>query len=413
MPQPAGPDHDQRLKVLLKEFFEAFFLCFFPTWGERFEFIDIDWLDKELFLAPPQGEKRQLDLVAKLRLRPGAPPPRAGVTDLVALVHVELESRASTLAFRPRMFDYYIQLRRDTGLPVLPIALFLRVGLNGVGWDAYEEYFWEQRIIRFEYAYVGLPALDGEPYAMGENLLGVALSALMRLPADRQAELYAEGLKRIAVSEENDYRRFLLAECLEAYAEFDEAQKERLQALLHTESYREVEPLMKTTYERGIQVRERDRTGIQGERRSALRQMEAKFGPLSAKVKQQLEALSPEALAQLQLDLLKAQTLEELRLEDKPESFANDAGSRPKQTFVEHACDGTNPALAEMWKIPASTRDQSWIGMGVPPGSDPSMDGSPPVDHSGCPSVSTTHDRRSPKWPMLNEPRTPPISDRP
>ena len=38
-----------------------------------------------------------------------------------------------------------IQLRRDTGLPVLPVALFLRVGLrvglDGVGWDAYEEHF--------------------------------------------------------------------------------------------------------------------------------------------------------------------------------------------------------------------------------------------------------------------------------
>ena len=95
----------------------------------------------------------------------------------MALVHVELESRASTPAFRPRMFDYCMQLRRDTGLPVLPIGLFLRVGLDGIGWDAYEEHFWEQRIIRFEYAYLGLPALDGEQCATGENLLGVALSA--------------------------------------------------------------------------------------------------------------------------------------------------------------------------------------------------------------------------------------------
>ena len=209
------------------------------------------------------------------------------------------------------MFEYYFQLRRDTGLPVLPIALFLRVGLDGIGWDAYEEHFWEHRIVRFDYAYVGLPALDGEPYATGENLVGVALSALMRLPADRRAELYAEGLKRIAGSGENDYRRFLLAECLEAYAELDESQKERLQALLHAEAYREVEPLMKTTYERGIE------RGIeQGERRSALRQMEAKFGPLTAKVKQQVEDLSSNALAQLQLDLLNAQSLEELRLDD-------------------------------------------------------------------------------------------------
>ncbi len=38
------------LKVLLKEFFEAFFTGFFPTWAARFEFAEIDWLDKELFL---------------------------------------------------------------------------------------------------------------------------------------------------------------------------------------------------------------------------------------------------------------------------------------------------------------------------------------------------------------------------
>ena len=59
------------------------------------------------------------------------------------------------------------------------------------------------------------------------------------------------------------------------------------------------------------------RSGIrQGEQRSALRQLEAKFGPLSANVKQRVEALSPEGLAQLQIDLLQAQSLKELRLQD-------------------------------------------------------------------------------------------------
>ena len=236
------------------------------------------------------------------------------------------------------MFDYYIQLRRDTGLPVLPIALFLRVGMDGKGWDVYEEHFWERRIVRFEYAYVGLPGLEAEEHATGENLLGVALSALMRQPAERRAELYAEGLKRIAGSGENDYRRFLLAECLEAYADLDESQKERLEALLQTEAYQEVEPLMKTTYERGIEqgieaasnkasnrassaassgIEQGIEQGIElGERRSALRLMEAKFGPLTPEVKRQVEALSPEGLARLQLDLLEARVLEELHLDD-------------------------------------------------------------------------------------------------
>ncbi|HEX4073005.1 MAG TPA: DUF4351 domain-containing protein [Planctomycetaceae bacterium] len=64
---------------------------------------------------------------------------------------------------------------------------------------------------------------------------------------------------------------------------------------------------MKTTYERGIE---------QGERRLTLRLLDAKFGPLSPNVKQQVEALSPERVSRLQLDLLKAQSLEELHLDD-------------------------------------------------------------------------------------------------
>lgn len=85
--------------------------------------------------------------------------------------------------------------------------------------------------------------------------------------------------------------------------------------MLHAEAYREVEPLVKTTYERGIE-HGIERGIVQGGRRAALRQLEVKFGPLTPKVKQQVEALSPAALAQLQLDLLKAQSLEELSLSD-------------------------------------------------------------------------------------------------
>jgi hypothetical protein len=305
MPEPAPADHDQRLKVLLKEFFEQFFRCFFPAWAERLDFGELTWLDKEVFLAPPQSERRQLDLVARLRVRPDAPPP-VDPTELLTLVHVEVESRESAQALRPRMFEYYVQLRRDTGLPVLPIGLFLRVGLEGIGWDAYEEHFWEHRLLRFEYAYVGLPALDAERYAAGEHLVGVALSALMRVPPERRAELHAEALKRIALSGENDWRRFLLAECLEAYGQLDVDQLRRLEALLATGPYQEARPLMLTTFERGK---------IEGRRELVLRQLEKRFGPLSPAVKQRLEALSAEQVDQLGLDFVNAQSLRDLGLE--------------------------------------------------------------------------------------------------
>jgi hypothetical protein len=312
MAAAATPDHDQRLKVLLKEFFEQFVLCFFPVWAVRFDFAELTWLDKEVFLAPPQGEKRQLDLVVRLRVRPDAPPPQGDIAELVALVHIEVESRESVQPLRPRMFEYYVQLRRDSQLPVLPIGLFLRVGLDGIGWDAYEEYFWEHRLLRFEYAYVGLPGLDAEPYVTGEHLLGVALSALMRVPAQRRAELHAEALKRIALSQENEWRRFLLAECLEAYADLDETQRQRLTDLLTGERFKEARPLMVTTYERG-----KLEGKLEGQRETALLQLQAKFGPLSAEVKRRVESMSPEQLRQLLLGLMNSpSSLKELCLED-------------------------------------------------------------------------------------------------
>ncbi len=129
----------------------------------------------------------------------------------------------------------------------------------------------------------------------------------MRVPAERRAELHAEALQRIARSGDNDWRRFLLAECLEAYSQLDEAQKQALQALLNSEAFKEAKPLMMTTFERGH---------IEGERKMALLLLEEKFGPLPPTVKERVAALSPEQLHQLMRDFVKAQTLKELNLED-------------------------------------------------------------------------------------------------
>ena len=55
----------------------------------------------------------------------------------------------------------------------------------------------------------------------------------------------------------------------------------------------------------------------QGHRRTTLQKLlEARFGPLSPGAQQRLESLSPEQLEALTLALLKAQSLEELGLED-------------------------------------------------------------------------------------------------
>jgi hypothetical protein len=208
------------------------------------------------------------------------------------------------------MLSYYEQLRRRHGLPVLPIALYLRVGLSGIGWDDYEEKYWDHLLVSFEYAYVGLPALDGEQYVAGEHLLGVALTALMRVPPARRAAVHAEALRRLAETHENEYRRHLLLDCLEAYATLDEAQAQELGMLLRTERYQRAQAMAVTTFEKGLQQ------GLQSWRTALQKQLEARFGPLSVSARERLGGLGPERLEALTLELLKAQSLQELGLED-------------------------------------------------------------------------------------------------
>src|SRR5438270_316515 len=80
------------------------------------------------------------DLDPRLPTRQPVPGTRA--EQWLALIHVEIESADTVQPLRARMHDYYGQLRRH-GLPVLPVALYLRVGLEGIGVDVYIERFWD------------------------------------------------------------------------------------------------------------------------------------------------------------------------------------------------------------------------------------------------------------------------------
>jgi hypothetical protein len=305
-------DHDQRFKVLLHEFFAEFFQLFFPKWAERFDFAHVEWLDKEVFTDPPQGEKLVLDVVAQLPTRQAVAAQRTEEAESwVALIHVEVESRDSVVPLRSRMHSYYEEVRQRHRKPVLPIALYLRVGLDGVGVDVYEEYFWEFRILRFEYLYAGLPALDAQTYVSGDNWLGVALAALMRIPDERKAWLKAEALRRLVQCPENDYRRFLLGECIDAYLQLTQPQQQNFEEILATEPYQGVRPMYSTMYEEVMQTKI-----LPPIRGMIQRQLETRFGELSSQVKERLQSYSVDQLVQVGDNLLDVQSLKELGLED-------------------------------------------------------------------------------------------------
>ena len=289
---------------------------FFATWSQRLDCDSPEWLKQEVFADPPDGPRRIMDLVAKVHARqPIACQPPVEGEQWLALVHIEIESPDKASPMRPRMYQYHRDLRGAYRLPVLPIAVFLRVGLDGVGVDMYVESFEEFEVVRFQYLYVGLPGLDGLQYLQGENWLGVALSALMRIPKDRVAWLGAEALRRLTEAPINDRQRFLLVECVQAYLSMDEVQQREYDALLAAEPYAGVKAVNKTVYEQGIE--KGIELGHVRARRQLLReQLEDKFGPLPPAAINRLESMPPEQLARLTRAVLHAATLKEIGLAD-------------------------------------------------------------------------------------------------
>jgi len=299
--------HDPRFKRLLQEFFAEFFWLFFPTWATRFEFGEIEWLDKEILSDALRGESRFVDVVAKLPTLQAVPGPDGrSAESWLALVHVEVEAADKVAPLRRRMFEYYEPLRRRHDLPVLPIGLYLRVGLDGIGWDAYEEYFWEHQLVRFNYPYVGLPALDGEEYLRQDNWLGVALAALMRVSKERRIALAGEALERLVHCPENAYRKTLLCECVSAYLPLDDDQRGQLSAMLRNHPDPGV---------RNMEISLLDHAEQQGQRELLRAQLETRFGPLSAVAQARLANWPAERLTELGRALLSAASLEQLGLD--------------------------------------------------------------------------------------------------
>ena len=64
-------DHDQRLKELLKSFFDEFLELFFAPWHARLDGAAVRWLPQDAFLSPPQGRRRVIDIVGEVPVRGG------------------------------------------------------------------------------------------------------------------------------------------------------------------------------------------------------------------------------------------------------------------------------------------------------------------------------------------------------
>ncbi len=307
-------EHDQRFKTLLRTFFADFLRLFFAEWAARFDLSRIEWLDKEVMGGSPESPLHVTDLLARLHAsHPVDGRHAGGEKSLLVLVHFEIDSNDSTTRIHEKMPEYYWQLRATYGLPVLPIVLFLRMSLDGVGVGEIVEKFWEMEVNRFHYLRVGLLGLDAVEYVQGDNWLGVALSALMKIPPERVAWLGAEALRRLCQAPLTFTERYLLAECVQAYLPLNAAEQAAFQQMLDSEPYAEIRAMNQTAFEKGIEQ------GIEqgkliGQQEMTLSIFRQKFGATPETLRELVSHLPEAELQALMIRLVNATSPDQLGL---------------------------------------------------------------------------------------------------
>ncbi|NUQ61343.1 MAG: hypothetical protein HUU20_02575 [Pirellulales bacterium] len=99
----------------------------------------------------------------------------------------------------------------------------------------------------------------------------------------------------------SEQERFLLGECVQAYLPVDGEQKRQFEALLQSESYAGVRAMNQTMYEKG-------------QMDLVYSLIEARFGPVSDTIREDLERMPTEQLRRLALKVGTAASLADLGL---------------------------------------------------------------------------------------------------
>ena len=316
-------DYDARFKSLLTLFFREFLELFFPEFAER-----IDWrhapefLDKELQSIIVESGPKTVDLLAKVWSRDA---PRTESTERLCLIHVEVEARRSRDALGKRISRYVNRIDETFDLPVIPIALYLNVRGEGIGWQSRELTCWGHTIVSYHFPYIGLPALDGATFSESSNPIALALTGLMNVSPQDRARIKSESVWRIERLRLDARRRAILIQSIEAFTVLDEQQVREYEKLLRSPRFQKVREMQKTIYDvaeeigekRGLEkgvAKGREEGRQEGRRELLLEQLSVKFGELPSRSRRRLQQLGAAELDRVARDLLNARTLSDLGL---------------------------------------------------------------------------------------------------
>lgn len=316
------PGHDQLFKDLFEQFLPDFLSILVPDVRARLEKTSITFLKGESFSDQPRGERKTVDLLARIEASQASPQ--------LVLVHVEIEAEAKNLP-AARMHRYYMQLCLKHSEPILPLALFLAGGKGGIQQQVHQKSVWGVDVATFRFFALGLEKAEAEVFLERQEPLAWALTALMKPTKLKRWQIKLEALRRIAQAPVNELQQFLLLNIVNTYATLRGDDARCFDAALTSETQLEVKR-MQLTWADKVEARGEARGKAEGKaegkveglRSSILLLLEQRFGPLPESTVSRIQALeSATALQSILVQVLKIADLQALVFPEPPGTGRN------------------------------------------------------------------------------------------
>jgi len=293
-------DHDRLFKELLTTFFLEFLELFAPALFAEVEPDPIEFLEKELYTDVVAGERHEVDLLVKVRLR--------GKASYV-LVHVENQA-AAVAEFRRRMFRYFARIEARHGLDVYPVAVFSYERPLGLERSEYSMAVAGLDVLRFRFLVVQLNQLSWRAFLQHPNPVAAALMSRMRIDEGDRPRVKLACLRMLTTLRLDPARIALISGFVDTYLKLLPHEKRLFDSELETVPEREKESVMQITTSWKEEGREEGRQ--EGTARTLVRVLAHRCGPLPLELSSRIGTLPVEALDRLADALLDFSKLEDL-----------------------------------------------------------------------------------------------------